>query len=79
MASALSPGTAHPGLSKGQTTMENTFKPIDIDELDRVTGGSGSDSDTPTPVGGDGESIARLDQRFPPLEDELKGKTKGEG
>lgn len=59
--------------------MEDSLRPIDIDELDSVTGGSGSDSQTPQPIGGDGESIARLDRRFPPLEDEFKGQTKGEG
>jgi hypothetical protein len=56
--------------------MENIFGPIEIDDLDKVTGGQ----KIPTPKGGDGASIARWDKpTFPRLPDALKGKTKGKG
>ena len=51
---------------------------IEIHVLETVTGGK-NPNPTPTPRGGDGESIVRLDRRFPPLEDQFKGRTKGQG
>jgi hypothetical protein len=64
--------------------MEKPFGPIEIDELDTVTGGSGPPGmpgpKLPTPKGGDGASIGRWDKpTYPRLPDDLKGKTKGEG
>jgi len=51
--------------------MTNTIQPIQIEKLTKVLGGQ--------TTGGDGDSLARHDVRFPPLEDKLKGKTKGAG
>jgi hypothetical protein len=66
--------------------MEKILRPIDVDQLDRVTGGADDKpgipdlpGPVPTPKGGDGDSIARNDRRLQPLEDKFKGKTKGQG
>ena len=54
--------------------MTNNLRQIDLDKLATVTGGK-----NPPKPGGDGDSIARHDGPFKPLEDALKGKTKGQG
>jgi hypothetical protein len=69
---------------KGERTMENLLDRLEMDELERVTGGSGPPGmpgpKLPTPKGGDGASIGRWDRpTYPRLPDDLKGKTKGNG